>query len=467
MGPEAEPIDQLVDPGAVAVAREVEDAGVEFEVLTDRELAVEGEGLRHVADALARGQVVGVHGIAEEPGLALGGGEEAGQHLHRGGLAATVGAEEAEDLAAADGEADAVHGGEGAEPLGEVGGLDGGLPPGVHARRDLQGAATARLGARQQRDERVLQVRGAGAFHELGGSAGGDDAAGVHGDGPVEALGLVHVGGGDQHAHAGPFGADAIDEGPELLAGERIDAGGRLVEDEQVRVVDQGAAEAHLLLHAAGELAGGAVGERPQARGVEQGADAAGTLSVGHAEEPGEEVDVLEDAELEVEVLAQALGHEGNARAGGVAVGGLGHVAAEDADRARLDLLRAGNQAHERGLADAVGADQADHTSGGDVEVQRVERAGGPVSVRDAADRYHRRRVTVRRGGDAHAGGGHRVALRQGRGAGVSGRVAGAPWPSATLPLSGFPAAAGGAGAGPGKGRSSRSGQAAESSSRT
>ena len=227
--------------------------------------------------------------------------------------------------------------------------------------------------------------------------------------------------------------------------------------------------QADLLLHAAGELAGGAVGERPQARGVEQGADAAGTLSVGHAEEPGEEVDVLEDAELEVEVLAQALGHEGNAWAGGVAVGGLGHVAAEDADRARLDLLRAGDQAHERGLADAVGADQADHASGGDVEIQRVERAGGPVSVRDAADRYHRRRVTVRRGGDAHAGGGHRVALRQGRGAGVSGRVVGAPWPSATLPASGFPAAAGGAGAGagPGKGRSSRSGQAAESSSRT
>src|SRR5262245_31799941 len=106
MGAEAEPIDKFVDPGAGTVAGEIEDARVEIEVLTDGELAVEGEGLRHIADALARGQVVGVHGIAEEPGLALGGGEEAGQHLHRGGLAATVGAEKAEDLAAADGEAD-------------------------------------------------------------------------------------------------------------------------------------------------------------------------------------------------------------------------------------------------------------------------------------------------------------------------------------------------------------------------
>ena len=145
---EAEPIDELVDPGVGSVSGEVEDAGVEVEVLTDRELAVEGERLRHVADALARGQVVGVHGIAEELGLAFGGGQEASQHLHRGGLAAAVGAEEAEDLAAADGEAHAVHGGEAAEPLGEVGGLDGRLPAGVHARRDLQGAATARLSPR-------------------------------------------------------------------------------------------------------------------------------------------------------------------------------------------------------------------------------------------------------------------------------------------------------------------------------
>ena len=133
----------------------------------------------------------------------------------------------------------------------------------------------------KQRDECVLQVRGTGAFHELAGSAGGDDAARVHGDGPIEPLGLVHVGGGDQHAHAGPIGTDAVDQGPELLAGEGIDAGGRLVEDEEVGVVDQGAAEADLLLHAAGELAGGAVGEGPQSRGVEQGADAAARSASG------------------------------------------------------------------------------------------------------------------------------------------------------------------------------------------
>ncbi len=53
--------------------------------------------------------------------------------------------------------------------------------------------------------------------------------------------------------------ADAGDQVPELGARQRIDAGGRLVQDEQVGVVDQRAAQAQLLLHAAGELAGRAV----------------------------------------------------------------------------------------------------------------------------------------------------------------------------------------------------------------
>ena len=43
-----------------------------------------------------------VHGLAEQLRLPLGRGQEAGQHLHGRRLAATVGAQEAEDLAALD-----------------------------------------------------------------------------------------------------------------------------------------------------------------------------------------------------------------------------------------------------------------------------------------------------------------------------------------------------------------------------
>ena len=64
----------------------------------------------------------------------------------------------------------------------------------------------------------------------------------------------------------GPVGADVVDQRPELAPRERIDAGGGLVEDEQIGVVDQRAAQPDLLLHAARELAGRAIGETGRAR---------------------------------------------------------------------------------------------------------------------------------------------------------------------------------------------------------
>ena len=74
MRAQAEAVDQLDDPGVGPVSGQVEDLGVEVEVLPHRKLAIERECLRHVAHALASGQVVGVHGLAEQLGLAFGGG---------------------------------------------------------------------------------------------------------------------------------------------------------------------------------------------------------------------------------------------------------------------------------------------------------------------------------------------------------------------------------------------------------
>ena len=96
--------------------------------------------------------------------LARGRRQQAGQHLHRRGLAAAVRAEEAEDLAALDREADAVDGGEVAEAAGQVArrrwparrrrGARGGM-----SQRPVAGARRLR----QQGDEAVLQRRRAGA----------------------------------------------------------------------------------------------------------------------------------------------------------------------------------------------------------------------------------------------------------------------------------------------------------------
>ena len=82
----------------------------------------------------------------------------------------------------------------------------------------------------------------------------GQHAAGIERDQMIKAPRLVHVGGRHDHAHAGALGADAGDQLPELRA--RADRRlGRLVEHQQVGVVDQRAAQAELLLHAARELA--------------------------------------------------------------------------------------------------------------------------------------------------------------------------------------------------------------------
>ena len=71
----------------------------------------------------------------------------------------------------------------------------------------------------------------------------------------------------------------------------------------------------------------------------EQLLDARLSLGVGHAEQSREEVDVLENAQLEVQILAQPLGHEGDPRANGLAVASVVHVAAENPNLARLDPL--------------------------------------------------------------------------------------------------------------------------------
>ena len=104
--PEAEPLDQLLDARLRLVGRQVIEAGV-------RGPGSGGPSARRRArrpascsrGCLRTSRLAGVDGAAEERRRPLGGGQQAGQHLHRRGLAAAVGAEEAEDLAALDREA--------------------------------------------------------------------------------------------------------------------------------------------------------------------------------------------------------------------------------------------------------------------------------------------------------------------------------------------------------------------------
>ncbi len=176
-----------------------------------------------------------------------------------------------------------------------------------------------------------------------------------------------------------------------MLTREGVDARRGLVEDEQIRVMDQRRAQPDLLLHAARELPGRPVRERIEPGGLQQQADPGAAFRGGEPEEPGEEVDVLEDAELEVEVFSQALRHVRDERANGVAMVDAGDISAQHADTAGLDLLRAGDQSHHGRLANSVGADQSDHAPRGDLGRHGIQSARLAVmvgDVRDGRDRF-------------------------------------------------------------------------------
>ena len=104
---------------APASPRQSVDAREEVQVLAYAQVAVERELLGHVAHASAGGAGGLVQVEAGHAGTAGGRPQQAAHHLERGRLAGAVGAQQAEDLAAADAEGDLVGGREVAEPLGQ------------------------------------------------------------------------------------------------------------------------------------------------------------------------------------------------------------------------------------------------------------------------------------------------------------------------------------------------------------
>ena len=158
---------------------------------------------------------------------------------------------------------------------------------------------------------------------------------------------------GVEHAHA--LGAQAADELEDVEARLRVDAHSGLVEQDEFRAVEKGAAEIHAALHAAGEgLHGvlGAIGERE--RGKQLGGAGAGGLRV-EAGEASPEFEVLGGAQLLVE--REFLRHDAHDTLGRLRVGG--ERLAGDGDAATVGLEQAADHRDGGGLAGAVWAEQA------------------------------------------------------------------------------------------------------------
>ncbi len=357
-------------------------------------------------------------------------------------LPGAVGAEEAHDLAAGDVEADVVDGDEVAEPLDEalgdhlvevagaarIGEADHAAPPvsvsatntssmlGVPTAMSVKGTPArvedvAELGNAQRRvvghrmdavaDEKRMaharRARDRGA-HRAPGARGNCDqragharfergrrvaierVAGIEQGEPVAALRLVEIGGGDHDGDA--LLPQPVENAPEIAPRHRIDAGGRLVEQQHLRRVHQRAGEAELLLHAAGQRAGLEATEIRHAGCRKQALGAVAPQRRRHFEQVCEELDVLVDGEILVE--AEALRHVAYMGLCGFRVGdGVDPV---DHDRAGIRPHHSGEHAQRRGLAGAVGPDQPENLAAVDREGEAVDRGDVGESFDETVD---------------------------------------------------------------------------------
>ena len=107
---EVEFLEVLLDAGAVVLFGEADGLNDGEDVILDGEFAEDGRFLREVADAEAGALVHAEFGgvVAVDEDFAGGRWDEADDHVERRGLAGSVGAEEADDFAGADGDVDAV-----------------------------------------------------------------------------------------------------------------------------------------------------------------------------------------------------------------------------------------------------------------------------------------------------------------------------------------------------------------------
>ena len=165
---------------------------------------------------------------------------------------------------------------------------------------------------------------------------------------------------------------DRLAERPELAqefaqldASARVQAGGRLVEEQDLRVVDQGVRQAQPLLHAARERLDVVVAAIGEVDELQEVADRPASLRGRQAVAASEEVQVLPD--LHVVVDPEHVRHEPEDAPD--LVGVPRHGPAGDLGDARRRLQERGQDPERRGLAGAVRPDETEDLALLDVEV--------------------------------------------------------------------------------------------------
>ena len=184
--------------------------------------------------------------------------------------------------------------------------------------------------------------------------AQGDEFAAVHDAEAVAVFGLLHVVCGHENRDA--LSGQRVDQVPELAPAVGVDAGRGLVEEEDGRLVQDGAAKGEALLPAAREFGGARMPVVLQPRHGEHPVLARGLLIAGQAIDAAVEIDVLLDGEFVVE--REPLAHVADAR---LDLLGVAHdVEARHAALAGSRCEQAAEHADGGGLARAVGSEKTE-----------------------------------------------------------------------------------------------------------
>ena len=191
---------------------------------------------------------------------------------------------------------------------------------------------------------------------ELGCRALGDHRAVVdHHDAIGEVVGLFEVLGGEQHGRAALD--QALDHPPQLVATLRVETGGRFVEEQDRRLVDQRRGEVEPTPHAAGVGARHPVGRVRERETSEEIVSPSFDLGPRQVRELADQAQVL--AAGEVLVDCGVLAGQTDRRPDPLRV--LLHVDPQHAGAAAVGGGQGGEHAHDGGLARAVGPEQAEH----------------------------------------------------------------------------------------------------------
>ena len=238
--------------------------------------------------------------------------------------------------------------------------------------------------------ESLVKVGCTGAVQDIFGASSSKHAAGIHRDQMVKRGSLLQIGTGDDQAHVRSRRAETRDQGPELTPRQRIDARCWLVQYQQIGVVDQRAAQAQLLFHAARELGRRAVGKGRETGRLQQLGDPLVALVPALAEKPAEEVHILPHRERGIEIAPQPLRHIGDLRTNSGPVPSTAHIAAQHVKPPRLYLPCPGDQRKETRFADAIRSDQTDNAARRQVDRNCIKCPDLAILKREPLCPHHR-----------------------------------------------------------------------------